>query len=75
MKNISTLLFLVNEIETDLKNLQVFGTWGAKKEASLRDVSYENAPPEGLIHSLLCYASAMEVTETESIGRTEWILN
>jgi hypothetical protein len=75
MKNISTLLFLVNEIETDLKNLQVLGTWDVKKDASLRVIPCENAPREGLIHSLLCYASAMEVTETESIGRTEWILN
>jgi hypothetical protein len=75
MRNTSTLLFLINEIETDLKSLQVIRSLGAIKETSFNEIPDKNVPADGLIHSLLCYARAMEVLDTESIGRTEWILN
>jgi len=75
MKNISTLLFLVNEIETDLKNFQVIGSVSAKKEHCLTDDPNVKTPRDGLVQSLLSYSRSMEVTDTESIGRTEWNLN
>jgi len=75
MRNTSTLLFLINEIETDLKSLQVIGSLETLREKSFNEIPDKNVPPDRLINSLLCYARAMEVTDTESIGRTEWILN
>jgi hypothetical protein len=75
MRNTSTLLFLINEIETDLKSFQVIGSLGTVKETYFDENPDKNLPPDGLINSLLCYARAMEVKDTESIGKTEWILN
>lgn len=75
MKNISTLTFLVNEIETDLRNFQVIDSKEGNIKSCLTDNLQWKMPGDGLVQSLLSYAKAMEVKDTESIGRTEWNLN
>jgi hypothetical protein len=73
MNKMSTLVFLVNKIKTEVKNSDVFGY--SDHEYYPNDFQDDVSPPEIVVNAILNYARSLEVTKSQSVGEMEWVLN
>ncbi|MCL1821187.1 MAG: hypothetical protein FWG22_00020 [Prolixibacteraceae bacterium] len=75
MSKISTLIFLINQINKDYKTLSVLHSSEEGEETCLKDKKGLFAPPQESVNAILNYAKSLEVKETEAVGKVEWVLN
>lgn len=75
MDKVSTLVFLINQISEDYKNSSVIGSPAENGETGLKDKRGLFAPPQESVNAILNYARTLEVEDTETVGKVEWILN
>lgn len=72
MTNSSTLIFLVHQVYSALKETDRPITQNDEPGSSDRT---EYSPPERSVRAVLDFASAYEVADTTSVGKVEWLLN
>jgi hypothetical protein len=68
-----TLVLLFNQIKSGFRQSSLITLPDAAPE--LVENFTDHAPPERAVRAILDYAKSLEVADTESIGKTEWILN
>lgn len=73
MKEISTLVFLVNKIRSEVTNQSFRGYY--EHENYLIEDQEQDSPPECAVNALLNYARSLEVNKSKAIGDLEWVLN
>lgn len=73
MQKISTLIFLVNKIRSEVTNRSFNGFY--ENENYLIDNQEQDSPPESAVNALLNYARSLEVSKSKAIGDLEWVLN
>jgi hypothetical protein len=73
MNEMSTLIFLVNKIKTELKNSDFDGYSGYEEYP--HDIREDASPPESVVNVILNFARSLEVTKSQSVGEIEWVLN
>ncbi len=73
MKKMSTLVFLVNKIKTELTKSDVVGYSGCEEYPN--DNQGDVSPPETVVNAILNYSRSLEVTKSQSVGEIEWVLN
>ncbi len=73
MNKMSTLVFLVNKIKTEVKKSDVIGYSGF--EGYPDDNQDDVSPPASVVNAILNYARSLEVTKSQSVGEMEWVLN
>jgi hypothetical protein len=73
MNEMSTLIFLVNKIKTELKNSDFVGY--SDYEEYPHDIREDASPPESVVNVILNFARSLEVTKSQSVGEMEWVLN
>jgi len=73
MQKISTLIFLVNKIRSEVTNRSFKGFY--ENENYLIDNQEQDSPPESAVNALLNYARSLEVSKSKAIGDLEWVLN
>jgi hypothetical protein len=68
-----TLILLVNQIKSGFRQSSLITLPNGEPD----DVENftDHAPPKRAVRAILDYAKALEVADTASIGKTEWILN
>jgi len=73
MNKMSTLVFLVNKIKTELKDSDFVGYSGCEEypHESRDDAS----PPESVVNVILNFARSLEVAKSQTVGEIEWVLN
>ncbi len=73
MQKISTLIFLVNKIRSEVTNRSFNGFY--ENENYLIDNQEQDSPPDSAVSALLNYARSLEVSKSKAIGDLEWVLN
>ncbi len=73
MKEISTLVFLVNKIRSEVTNQSFRGFY--ENENYLIEDHKQDSPPDSAVNALLSYARSLEVSKSKAIGDLEWVLN
>jgi hypothetical protein len=68
-----TLILFVNQNKSGFLKTSSVGF--SEEEGSDRDLFGNHAPPERAVKAVLDYARSLEVADTVSIGKTEWMLN
>jgi hypothetical protein len=71
MNEKSTLVYLVNQIKSELQEIS-FPDWTENED---QDDFFYKTPSAKSVQSILNYARLLEVADTESVGKVEWILN
>jgi hypothetical protein len=73
MNKISTLIFLVNKIRSEVRDS--FYTGCDDYDESTVELKDGYAPPHSAVSTILDFARSLEVKESEAIGKFEWVLN
>jgi hypothetical protein len=71
MNESSTLVYLVHQINTEMAKLRGFREGEPDEQVSLDS----NAPSALSVRKILDFAHVLQVEETESMGKVEWLLN
>lgn len=75
MEKISTLIFLVNQIQSDINLSGVIRYPDPESESADQKTGNNFAPPERALKRIFDFARAYEVTDTQTVGKVEWIMN
>ena len=75
MNKRSTLVFLVNQIKSEYTKSTLIGLTDNDFGLAAQENDGNYAPPERAVHAILGYAKSLEVADTVSIGKVEWLLN
>jgi hypothetical protein len=75
MKKRSTLIFLVNQFNSEFTQSSLVGIPCRDFELAAQESLGLYAPPERSVQAILNYAKSLEVADTESVGKVEWVLN
>jgi hypothetical protein len=73
MNEMSTLIFLVNKIKTELKDSDFVGYSGYEEYPD--DIRDDASPPESVVNVILNFARSLEVAKSQTVGEIEWVLN
>jgi hypothetical protein len=73
MKKISTLIFLVNKIRSEVTNSSFMGC--SDNESYMNDKEDDFSPPDCAVNAILNFARSLEVSKSKTIGNIEWVLN
>lgn len=73
MKKVSTLIFHVNKIRSELMNSSLIGH--AEHEPDKKDKKDDFSPPVCAVNAILNYARSLEISKSKAIGNIEWVLN
>lgn len=73
MKKISTLIFLVNKIRSEVTNTSFNGC--SEHESYMKDKEDDFSPPDFAVNAILDFARSLEVRKSKTIGNIEWVLN
>lgn len=73
MKKLSTLIFLVNKIRSEARELS--GNGITDMEENQKEQMDQYAPPDVAVNSVLNFARSLQVSETKAVGKLEWVLN
>jgi hypothetical protein len=71
----STLILLVNQIKSEFYKSTLICLSDPDSEPDVQESYCNYAPPERAVQAVLNYAKSLEVADTESVGKVEWILN
>jgi len=75
MNERSTLIILVNQIKSEVMKSTVIGL-PEQDEKPLGKIRHGDlTPPERSVRAILGYAKSLEITDTETLGKIEWVLN
>jgi hypothetical protein len=75
MKKRSTLIFLVNQFNSEFSKSSFIGLPNRDFELAAQENLSSYSPPDRSVKAILGYAKSLEVADTESVGKVEWILN
>ena len=70
-----TLVYLVNQIKSEILKLSLPDFPENNPEHDRQDVFCNKTPSARTVQSILNYARLLEVADTESVGKVEWMLN
>jgi hypothetical protein len=70
-----TLVYLVNQIKSEFLELSLPDLPENKPEHDVQDSFCSKSPSARSVQAILDYARLLEVADTESVGKVEWILN
>jgi hypothetical protein len=70
-----TLVYLVNQIKSELRELSYPGLTENDPEVDSQDSFVSETPSSKTVQAILNYARLLEVADTESVGKVEWMLN
>ena len=73
MKKISTLIFLVNKVRSEVKIKSLIGC--SENESCINDKKDDFSPPDSAVNAILNFARSLEVSKSKTIGDVEWVLN
>jgi hypothetical protein len=73
MNRISTLIFLVNKIRSEVRDSVCAEC--DDYEVSTAELEDAYVPPDTAVNTILNFARSLEVKESESVGKLEWVLN
>lgn len=75
MSDSSTLIYLINQIKAEFLESS-FNCLG-ENDSEIFETSYfaDYSPSSRSVRAILDYSRLLEVEETESVGKVEWILN
>ena len=71
MNESSTLVYLVHQIKTEMAKFRGFREGEPDEQVS----PASNAPSALSVRKILDFAHVLQVEETESMGKVEWLLN
>jgi hypothetical protein len=75
MSESSTLIYLINEIKAEFLESSLSGLNENDSEISETSCFADYSPSSRSVRAILDYSRLLEVAETESVGKVEWILN
>jgi hypothetical protein len=70
-----TLVYLVNQIKSELLEISFPDLPENDPEHDRQDGFCNKTPSARTVQSILNYARQLEVADTESVGKVEWMLN
>jgi hypothetical protein len=70
-----TLVYLVNQIKSELLEISFPGLTENDPEVDGQYGFCNKTPSPKTVQSILNYARLLEVADTESVGKVEWMLN
>lgn len=73
MKRVSTLIFLVNKIKSEVKSSSEMQC--SKQDLYRDDKRDDFVSPELAVNAILNFARSLEVTKSKTVGELEWVLN
>lgn len=73
MKKISTLIYHVNKIKTEVTNSSL--KFNSEREKHFTDNDQPFEPKETAVNAILNFARSLEVKESKTAGSIEWNLN
>jgi hypothetical protein len=75
MNERSTLVYLVNQIKSELLEISFPDLTENDPEYDGQDGFFNKTPSAKTVQTILNYARLLEVADTESVGKVEWMLN
>jgi len=75
MKRTSTLLYLLQQIDTEPQLQQTVNKIAGKIEFDSEDDLEIYEPPQGVVNAILNYARSLEIKDSETMGQIEYVLN
>ena len=73
MINHSTLVYLVNSFQSELKSVNLVETKVDGNPENTKEI--EHSPPDRIVENILNFARSYEVLESEKVGHVEMNLN
>jgi hypothetical protein len=70
-----TLVYLVNQIKSELQKLSLSDVPEIIPEPDFQDCSCSKSPSARSVQAILDFERLLEVADTESVGKVEWMLN
>jgi hypothetical protein len=70
-----TLIYLVNQIKAEFLESSPDGLNDNDSELSDSSCFADHSPSSRSVRAILDYSRQLEVAETKSVGKVEWILN
>jgi hypothetical protein len=75
MKKISTLIYFLGKVKKELMHTSMTDVSCRREENSMKNVQDNYSPPEAAVSAVLNFARSLEVKETRTVGKIEWVLN